>query len=82
MNSVLFSVFWLFSVTIAFKAGHSVRQVANKIKKIEQEVKQKIDKPKEVEETPSELIDLQDPIKEAMYEHEKLMKRLNSDQDS
>lgn len=70
---------WLLSIVIAFETGYFFRRVTQHIDMLEEVVKTKIDK-KPVEEPQSSLIDLTDPIKEAQYAREQLMKEMNPDE--
>lgn len=67
---------WAFSLVLAFLLGYRFRDFQKRIEVVEQAVKQKIDKPKEVE-PPSLLIDPLDEVQTAIYEAEKMQKRLN-----
>lgn len=47
---------------------------------LEEVIKSKVDKKPEPEEPKSTVIDPLDPIQEAIYEHNKMMERLNPDE--
>ena len=70
---------WVISCIASFYLGHYLKGLAKKIAVVEEAVKMKIDKPPVVEDPPSTLIDPLDPVQEAIYEHEQLMKRMNPD---
>jgi len=67
---------WAISLIGAFSLGYFVRGIMKKLAELEQAVHNKVDIPVE-EEPKSMLIDPLDPIQEAIYEREKLMKKLN-----
>lgn len=69
---------WIISLIATFYLGYRFGELEKKVKQVQEVLKQKIDRPPE--EPESEIIDLLDPVKEAQYEHDKLMKRLNPDE--
>lgn len=68
---------WILSVMAGFMLGYYFRKLTVKIEELEEVVKAKVDKPEVIEDPPSTLIDPLDPVKEAMWEHDQLMKKLN-----
>lgn len=66
---------WLLSIWLAFSLGYGVKDIRKRVESLEENIKQKIDKPKD--EPESELIDPLDEVKEAQYQQQQEMKRLN-----
>lgn len=77
----LIALTWVITVVAAFFLGYFLRGLTKKIAQLEQAIAQKVDKkPEEPEPEPvSELIDPTDPIANAKWEHDQLMKKLNPD---
>lgn len=71
---------WLVSLIASFYLGKYLRKLEKKIEVLEKKIETKVSKKSEVAEPSSEVIDILDPVKEAMYEHDQLMKRLNPDE--
>lgn len=69
---------WVFSLALAFLGGYYSKVVVRKVEHLEETIKSKADKPT-VEESKSQIIDPYDEVQTAIYEHEKMMKRLNPD---
>lgn len=74
---------WLVPVSIiaciaSFFLGYHFRGLTSRVAQLEETIKQKIDKPVEIEEPQSEIIDPDDPIQEAIYERDQLMRKINS----
>ena len=76
----MLAVAWVTSVVASFILGYYLKFMRQKIEQLEEVVKQKIDKPVETPEPPSLLIDPDDPVQTAIYEHKKMMERLNEQQ--
>lgn len=74
----LIALIWVITVVAAFFLGYFLRGLTKKIAQLEQAIAQKVDKKPEEPEPVSELIDPTDPIANAIYERDKLMKKLNS----
>lgn len=70
---------WFLSLIAIFWLGYKLGDITKKVKSVEQVVKQKMAKPVEEEPT-SEVIDPLDPVQEAIYEHKKMMEKLNGKQ--
>lgn len=68
-------ILWFLSVVAVFLLGYKLGDITKHIKTVEEAVKQKVDRPAEV--PASEVIDPYDEVQTAMYEHDKLMERLN-----
>ena len=66
---------WGISVIVAFALGYYIRKVTDRIESLEAQLKQKVDKPEK--EAPSQLVDPYDEVQTAIYERDKLMKKLN-----
>lgn len=62
---------------IAYYLGYYSRNIEKHIEYLEEVVKSKIDKEPVIEEPKSEIIDPDDPIQTAIYERDKIMKKLN-----
>jgi len=67
-------------IPLSFWLGYKLRDLTNKVQDLQEVIKEKIDKPKEVEEPKSEVIDPLDEVQTAIYEHNKMMERLNPDE--
>ena len=68
---------WAISLVAIYLFGYYMRGLVKKIEHLEEMVKSKVDKQPEPEEPISMLIDPTDPVQEAIYEHKKLMEKLN-----
>ncbi len=68
---------WIITCIGAALLGYHYRGLSKRIEHLEEAVKMKIDKPPEAQEPTSELIDPTDEVQNALYEHKKLMDRLN-----
>lgn len=68
---------WLLSVIAAFVLGYDFRGLTKRVEQLEEVVKSKVDKTPVIEEPQSTLIDPADPIQNAIYEHSKMMEKLN-----
>lgn len=72
---------WALSVIASLWLGFYLRSLSDRIKVVELLTHNVVyEKKKEPEESQSILIDLDDPVKEARWEHEQLMKKLNPDE--
>lgn len=69
---------WIISLIATFYLGYRFGELEKKVKQVQQVLKQKIDKPPE--EPQSEIIDPLDEVQTAMYEHRKMMEKLNPDE--
>ena len=67
---------WTLSLIATFLLGYHYRDLTKKVEHLEKVVKSKEDR-KVVEEAKSQLIDPSDEIQNAIYEHERMMKKLN-----
>jgi hypothetical protein len=67
---------WVLSLAIAFTGGYYSKVVVKRVEVLEETVKSKIDKPV-IEEPKSQVIDPYDEVQTAIYERDKLMKKLN-----
>jgi hypothetical protein len=68
---------WLASVVLAALYGYHFRGLTKKIEHLEQAIQTKVGKQPEPEEPKSEVIDPLDEVQTAMYEHKKMMEKLN-----
>lgn len=68
---------WLATLVISFYAGYRLRDLTRKIEAVQEVLKDKVDRKPVETEPQSILIDLDDPIKEAQYVRDQLMKKLN-----
>lgn len=68
---------WLATLVISFYAGYRLRDLTRKIEAVQEVLKEKVDRKPVETEPQSTLIDLDDPIKEAQYARDQLMKKLN-----
>lgn len=66
---------WFLSLLLTFYAGYQFKRFKERVDIIEEAVKAKVDKPKE--EPESMLIDPTDDVQTAIYEHKKMMEKLN-----
>lgn len=66
---------WIISLIGAFYFGYQCKTIVKKVETLEEVVKTKIDKPSEQPE--STFIDPLDPVAEAQYQRDKMMKELN-----
>lgn len=69
---------WILTLIATFLLGYHSRGLIKKIENLEEVIKSKVDKKPEPEEPKSELIDPSDPIQTAIYERDKMMRKLNS----
>jgi hypothetical protein len=69
---------WLISVLLATLFGYKLQNWVKKIEQLEEMIKAKIEKP-EPEEPKSTVLDPDDPIQQAQWEREQLMKRINGE---
>lgn len=72
----LLIVLWILSVVLSFVLGCYIAKINIKFVAI-QEVVENMVNPKPLEEPSSQLIDPLDPVAEAIYERDKIMKELN-----
>lgn len=71
---------WLISLVITTLLGYYSHALKEKVELLEEALKAKVDKkPSEPEQPRSEIIDPLDEVQTAIYEHKKMMKRLNPD---
>jgi hypothetical protein len=70
---------WVLSCSLAFLLGHYFGDIRKRVAVLEQSIKAEVDKPDEPE-AKSLLIDPDDPVQTAIYEHDKMMKKLNLDE--
>lgn len=68
---------WLVTLGISFYLGYKLREITSKIEAVERALKEKVDRKPEPKESQSNLIDLTDPVAEAKYQHDKMMRELN-----
>lgn len=68
---------WAITTAATFVLGYMFRQLADRVKALEHQLKQKIDRPKPTEEPKSLLLDPLDPVQQAIWEREKMMERIN-----
>lgn len=69
---------WLLSLLIAFALGYKLGDITKKLRAIKELLKEKADKVQPEPEKPvSEVIDPYDEIQTAIYERDKLIKKLN-----
>lgn len=73
-------VAWILSLTVPFIFGYHFRDLRDKVDLLLETARSRTKKSALREEPKSELIDPADPVQTAIYEHEKLMKRLNPDE--
>lgn len=57
--------------------GYYMRGLVKEIEQLKEVVKSKVDKQPEIQEPESMIIDLTDPVQEAIWEHKKLMEKMN-----
>lgn len=77
---MLFIIFaWTLSCIATFWLGYGIRSLKHKIEVLEQRVDTKVNKPVKLEEPGSEILDPDDPIMQARWQHEELMRRINPD---
>lgn len=60
-----------------FFLGYHFRGLTKKIEQLEEVVKHKVDRHSESDQPKSTFIDLTDPVQEAQWQHDQLMKKLN-----
>lgn len=70
---------WLLSVLAAGFLGFYLRGIVIRVTKLEESIKAKVDKPVKLEEPKSEVLDPEDPIQQAKWEHEAMMRKLNNE---
>lgn len=73
-------VVWALSVMGAFWLGYRFQLLTKEVGVLQDAVKAKVDKKPKPEEPQSTLIDLTDQVKEAQWEHDQMIKRLNPDE--
>jgi len=71
---------WILSLIAIFFVGYHYRGLTKKIEYLEEVIKSKIDKKPEPEEPKSTIIDPLDEVQEAIYEHKRMMARLNPEE--
>lgn len=72
------AIAWVLSLVGAYLLGYHIADIRKRIADLASIIKSKVDK-EPIEEPKSEIIDPDDPVKEAMWEHEQMLKRLNPD---
>lgn len=72
-------IVWALSVIASFWLGYHIQRLTKKVEILEDVVKAKVDRKPEPVEPRSTLIDLTDPVKEAQYAREQLMKKMNDE---
>lgn len=68
---------WLLSLIVVFWLGYKLRDIVSKIEVVQEVLKEKVDKKPEEPEPVSNLIDPTDEVQTAIYEHDKMMEKLN-----
>lgn len=68
---------WLLSLAAAFGLGSKLHDITSKIEAVQTLLKEKVDKQPDEPEPVSEVIDPLDEVQTAMYEHHKMMEKLN-----
>lgn len=68
---------WMLSLAAIFWLGYYLRDISDTLKQLQESVKNKVSKPSKIEEPVSTIIDPTDPIAEAKYQQELLMKKMN-----
>lgn len=68
---------WILSLVAIFVLGFYIRGLAKKIVELDQEMKTKVNKKPEPTEPQSQIIDPYDPVAEAVYQHRKMMEKIN-----
>lgn len=68
---------WLASVFLAALYGYKLQNWVKKVEHLEQVIQTKVSKVPEAEEPKSVMIDPYDEVQTAIYEHEKMMEKLN-----
>lgn len=71
---------WAISLVAVYFFGYYMRGLVKKIEHLEEVVKSKVDKKPLPEEPKSIVIDVDDPVQNALWEHEQLQRRLNPDE--
>lgn len=68
---------WLGSLVAVYMLGYHMRGLTKRIDQLEEVIKSKVDKKPLPEEPQSMVIDPLDPVQEAQWEHQQMMKKLN-----
>lgn len=68
---------WTTSLIAIFLFGRYIGNIAKHITELEEVVKSKVDTKPVIEEPSSEVIDPYDPVQTAIYEHSKMMEKIN-----
>lgn len=72
-------ILWSLSLFATFTLGYKLGDITKKLTVVEQILKEKVDKKPEPEEPVSNFIDPYDEVQTAIYERDKLMKKMNPD---
>lgn len=71
---------WVVSCIATFWLGFYLRGLAKKVVELSQELTMKVDRKPQPEEPKSTLLDPDDPVQEAIWQHQQMQKRLNPDE--